>query len=558
MNVASRLPDTSAAALADRPAKSAKPPFLGFGLGLRHQHYDEILNGNPPIDWFEVISENYMLPGGQPLRTLDRICERYPVVMHGVSMSIASTAPPNFEYLQALKDLARRVEPKWVSDHLCWTGVHGKNLHDLLPIPYTSEALDHVVSRVQLVQEFLGRAIVLENVSTYVQFNNSEMTEWEFLSELSRRSGCWLLFDVNNVYVSAFNHGYDPMTFLNGIPADRVVQFHMAGHSHMGTHIIDTHDHPVCEDVWELYAAALKRFGRVSTMIERDDNIPPLDELLLEVARTREMAGKVLPRGMSDFARQQAEFQRGILDGDETVLAEILDSPREKRDVLFGVYRYAYGSRLVEAMRNDHELLHLYLGDEMFDEMGHAYVKARPSGHPNLRWFSQGLPAFLKSTAPYSEHPVLSDLAALEKALNDAFDAAEGKVVELTDMAGFAPEAWSGLRFRPHPSASRLELATNAAAIWLALKNDEAPPEATALGQPAHLLIWRQDVTPMFRELAEEEAMMWDEAANGIPFGVLCEMLATYDDPDSAAGRGAGYLHGWITAGLLTDVSVGS
>jgi uncharacterized protein (UPF0276 family) len=295
MNVASRLPETSAAAQADRPAKSAKPAFLGFGLGLRAQHYNEILNGNPPIDWFEVISENYMIPGGQPLRTLDRICERYPVVMHGVSLSIASTAPPNFEYLQGLKDLARRVEPKWVSDHLCWTGVHGKNLHDLLPIPYTKEALEHVVSRVQLVQDFLGRAIVLENVSTYVQFNNSEMTEWEFLSELSRRSGCWLLFDINNVYVSAFNHGYDPLAFLNGIPADRVVQFHMAGHSHMGTHIIDTHDHPVCEDVWDLYVAALKRFGRVSTMIERDDNIPPLDELLLEVKRTREIAERVLP-----------------------------------------------------------------------------------------------------------------------------------------------------------------------------------------------------------------------------------------------------------------------
>ncbi len=261
---------------------------------------------------------------------------------------------------------------------------------------------------------------------------------------------------------------------------------------------------------------------------------------------------------MSDFARQQTEFQRGILDGDEKVLAEILDSPREKREVLFGVYRYAYGSRLVEAMRNDHALLHLYLGDEAFDEMGHAYVKARPSGHPNLRWFSQGLPEFLKSTAPYSEHPVLSDLTALEKALNDAFDAAEGKVVELADMAGFAPEAWSALRFRPHPSASGLELATNAAAIWLALKNDKAPPEAAGLEQPAHLLIWRQDVTPMFREISAEEAMMWDEAASGIPFGVLCEMLATYDDPDSAAGRGAGYLHGWITAGLLTDVSVGS
>jgi len=258
---------------------------------------------------------------------------------------------------------------------------------------------------------------------------------------------------------------------------------------------------------------------------------------------------------MSDFARQQAEFQRGILTADDSVLAEILDSPREKRETLFGVYRYAYGSRLVEVMRNDHELLHLYLGDEMFDEMGHAYVKARPSQHPNLRWFSQGLPEFLHATAPYSEHPVLSDLAALEKTLNDAFDAEEANVLALADMAGFAPEVWNDLKFQPHPTASRLDLSTNAAAIWLALKNEEAPPDAATLEAPSRLLIWRQDVTPMFRELTAEEAMMWDEAATGIPFGVLCSMLATYDDPDSAAARGAGYLHGWITSGTLAGVS---
>src|SRR3954465_3044531 len=296
MNVPSRLPEHSTGAIAERPMPSDKPPFLGFGLGLRAQHYDEILNGTPPIDWFEIIRETYRLPGGQPLRVLERIRARYPVVMHGVSLSIASTAPPDFDYLQNLRELVTRVEPQWVSDHLCWTGVHGKNLHDLLPIPYTREALDHVVGRVNLVQDFLGRPIALENVSTYVQFKNSEMTEWEFLTELSRRSGCWLLFDVNNVYVSAFNHGYDPLTFLNGIPADRVVQLPTDGHSLMGPHIIDTHDHPVCEDVWDLYAAALRRFGRISTMIERDDNIPPLDELVAEVNRTREMAANILPR----------------------------------------------------------------------------------------------------------------------------------------------------------------------------------------------------------------------------------------------------------------------
>jgi len=258
---------------------------------------------------------------------------------------------------------------------------------------------------------------------------------------------------------------------------------------------------------------------------------------------------------MSDFARQQSDFQRGILTGDDSVLAEILDSPREKREVLFGVYKYAYGSRLVEAMRNDHKLLHSYLGDEMFDTMGHAYVEANPSLHPNLRWFSQGLPDFLKSHEPYSDHPILADLAALEKVLNDAFDAAEAPVLALADMAGFAPEAWAGLTFQPQPSAIRLDCSTNASAVWLALKDDEMPPDAAMLEQPGRLLIWRQDVTPMFRELSPEEAMMWDEAAGGIPFGVLCSMLATYDDPDGAAARGAGYLHGWITAGLLTGVS---
>jgi hypothetical protein len=260
---------------------------------------------------------------------------------------------------------------------------------------------------------------------------------------------------------------------------------------------------------------------------------------------------------MSEFARLQNDFQRCILTGDDSVLTEILDSPQEKRDVLFGVYRHAYGSRLVDALRNDHELLHQYLGDEMFDAMGYAYVAAKPSHHPNLRWFSQNLSDFFKITEPYCDHPILADLAALEKALNDAFDAADAPVVALTDMAAFAPEVWNTLKFVTHPSSRRLDVSTNAAAVWLALKNDETPPDAVALEQPGRLLIWRQDVTPMFRELIPEEAMMWDEAANGIAFGVLCSMLATYDDPDSAAARGAGYLHGWITAGLLTGVSSG-
>lgn len=258
---------------------------------------------------------------------------------------------------------------------------------------------------------------------------------------------------------------------------------------------------------------------------------------------------------MKDFQRLQDEFQRGIVSGDDTVLADILDGSKEKRDTLFGVYRYAYVSRLVEALRNDHPHLHGYLGDEMFDEMGKAYVAAKPSHHPNMRWFSQGVPDFLRATEPYKNHPAIYELAEFEKSLNDAFDATDAPTIGIEDVAAFAPDVWNDLRFTPHPSARRLDLTSNAVAIWSALKDEETPPEAERADEPNRILVWRQDVTPMFRSLSAEEAMMWDEASGGIPFGVLCSMLATYDDPDTAAARGAGYLHGWVTSGLLAGVA---
>lgn len=275
--------------------RTTRPPFLGFGMGLRTEHYTDILEGNPPIDWFEILSENYLVPGGRPLAILDQIAERYPVVMHGVSMSIASTQSLDMNYLQELKILANRIKPKWISDHLCWTGVHGVNLHDLLPFPYTSEALDHIVNRVNKVQDFLEAPLALENVSTYVSFEQSEMTEWDFIKELTIRTGCWLLLDINNVFVSSFNHEFDAREFIDGIPSDRVVQFHMAGHSDHETYIVDTHDAPIRDEVWDLYRHALKRFGPVSTIIERDDNIPPLADMLPELEKIRRIGCEVHP-----------------------------------------------------------------------------------------------------------------------------------------------------------------------------------------------------------------------------------------------------------------------
>ncbi len=279
-----------------RPAsRDALLPALGFGLGLRTEHYSAIERDRPAtIDWLEIISENYLVDGGRPLDWLDRIRAHYPVVMHGVSLSIGSSDPLDDEYLDRLAALARRIEPAWISDHLCWTGVGGLNMHDLLPLPYTEEALAHVAARVSCVQERLGRRILLENVSSYVSFAESAVPEWEFLTAIARRADCLILLDINNIHVSGFNNGFDPQRYIESIPVERVQQFHLAGHDDCGTHIIDTHDHPVTGAVWDLYAQAVRRFGPVSTMIERDDRIPPLADLLAELEQARAVARGVL------------------------------------------------------------------------------------------------------------------------------------------------------------------------------------------------------------------------------------------------------------------------
>jgi hypothetical protein len=232
-------------------------PYLGFGLGLRKEHYQSILDEKPAVDWFEAISENYLVPGGKPLYFLDRIREHYPLALHGVSLNIGSSDPLDRSYLSQLKALANRVEPSWMSDHLCWTGLDGINAHDLLPLPYTEEAVQHVAERVMQVQDWLGRRILLENVSSYLGYRDSRMTEWEFIASVAEAADCLILLDINNIYVSAINHGLDPEAYLDGVPGERVQQFHLAGHSDYGSHIIDTHDAAIIDAVWALYEKAV-------------------------------------------------------------------------------------------------------------------------------------------------------------------------------------------------------------------------------------------------------------------------------------------------------------
>jgi uncharacterized protein (UPF0276 family) len=263
--------------------------LTGFGLGLRPEHYGDFVAGPQAVDWLEVLSDNYLVPGGKPLHYLERVRRDYPLAMHGVAMNLGSCDPLDRAYLRDLRRLAERIEPAIISDHLCWTGVNGAHLHDLLPLPYTEEAIRHVAGRIRQVQEMLGRRLTIENVSTYVEAQ-APLTEWEFLNAIADEADCDLLVDINNIYVSGRNHGFDPLQYLQALAPERVRQFHLAGHTDLGEYCIDTHDHPICAAVWQLYHAAVQSFPDVPVMIERDDRIPPLAELIDELQHARDIA----------------------------------------------------------------------------------------------------------------------------------------------------------------------------------------------------------------------------------------------------------------------------
>jgi hypothetical protein len=273
--------------------QDANLPNLGIGIGLRIPHYEEIFREKPSIDWFEIISENFMVDGGKPLENLDRILEHYPVVMHGVSMSIGGSAELDWEYLKKLKTLARYTKTPWISDHLCWGQLPGGNYHDLLPLPYTREVIDYVAERARIVQDFLEVPFALENLSSYVAFDADMMPEWDFYSAVVEKAGVFMMLDVNNIYVSSRNHGYQPKDYYNNIPLERVLQIHLAGHTDHGTHVVDTHDNYVCDEVWEIYADVYPRTRGVATLLEWDDNFISFKDTWAEALRAKEFQRQI-------------------------------------------------------------------------------------------------------------------------------------------------------------------------------------------------------------------------------------------------------------------------
>lgn len=383
----------------------------GYGLGLRSQHWNEVLETTPcEVEWFEIISENFINTQGYPRDVLAEIRSHYPVVMHGVSLSIGSADALNHDYLTRLKALADWLQPAWISDHICWTGIHQKNTHDLLPLPYTQDSLVNCVNKIDEVQEFLGRQILLENPSNYMEFAANEMPEWEFVTALLERADCKLLLDINNIYVTCFNHRLNPKTYIDAIPAHRIGQIHLAGHAHQGTHIIDTHDAPVNDEVLALYAYAIRTKGVAPTMIEWDANIPSFATMLAELNRVKSFAEiEKLPNFTAEiphettnaepFSTLMQHFQTSVLQRSEPK-NWVQDKPEFSAAQQMNVYHYAYRKQLFDAVTGEYAQTQNAMGEESFSIAVRSYIEQTPSQFYALEPYIVQFAQFVKSYAP--------------------------------------------------------------------------------------------------------------------------------------------------------------
>ncbi|MCB1782565.1 MAG: DUF692 family protein [Alphaproteobacteria bacterium] len=548
-------------------------PKLGFGLGFRPAHFSYIEEHAPPIDWFEIISENYMESEGRARTMLESIMERYPVVMHGVSLSIGTLDPINSDYLKSLKKLIGFVQPPWISDHLCWTGIAHKNTHDLLPVPYTEEALKHIVSRIRQVQEILERPIVLENPSTYLEFTCSAMTEWDFIAAMADESGCGLLLDVNNIYVSCYNHRWDPKTYIDAMPLDRVAQIHLAGHTNKGTHIVDTHDDHVIDEVWTMYRYVIERAGRpVSTMIEWDDNIPDFPIVMEELEKARKWASaKEGPTEMPSFksfrdnirpsehvtplAEEMEDMQGAILSGQGEAMKpdlRIVPKPDFAPEEQIGVYITGYRLRLFDIVHQDYPALRERLGEKEFARLLDAYIEATPSTSYNAARYCERFPAFIKEHGP---DPFAHELAVLETEISRMFDAPESPVLSLEDLAGLTPESFMDLTLKARKALKLFAFSYPVNAYFQAVMDEHHPAEPQAA--PSYLALYRHEDEIWRLDLEEREFMVLSGLFAGLPVGeALAAVLPeNSEENEEILLNVQNWFSRWMGNGLLAKVA---
>jgi uncharacterized protein (UPF0276 family) len=569
------------------------PGYLGHGVGLRVPHYERALAGGLDVDFVEVITENFFGAGGRPRAVLEAVRRDRPLVLHGVSLGVGSLGGPDFEYLRRVKALADAFEPAWVSDHVCWTRLDGQQSHELLPLPHTREALELTVRNTQRVQDFLGRPLLLENVSSYVSFAASEMSEWEFLSELARQSGCFLLLDCNNILVSAHNHGFSPLEYLAGLPPTSVAQLHLANHSLRPGYRFDDHRGPVPEDVWSLFEVALRRFGPVSSIVEWDEDLPTWERLAAEAGRARSDAQRVLgapsgespaplngvcrvlpsptgtppatstppggttperphtlertqrllfaaltwPEGVADFVRAGGEPTRTELLA--TCLAHGGLGAIERLDI----YANAYFYRLLGALREVYPRLGEQLGETRFHNLVTGYLLEHPSTSPDLTDLAEQLPAYLRAHQMGRGSGALPDLAQLELALARALHAPDRAPLTRTDLLGLAPSEWPGLELRLVPSA-----------CCLTLQHDVTTPAAqgTFSERAGAVLVARRDHAAYFRRLDLFEGLALDHLNRARTFESLCERLGQAGAEPSLLVE---YLERWVSDGLVERLS---
>ncbi|MBA4749695.1 MAG: DUF692 family protein [Alphaproteobacteria bacterium] len=539
-------------------------PFLGFGLGLRAKHYPYIFEHRPSVDWFEIISENFMDTHGKPRRSLEKIRQDYPVVMHGVSLSIGTVDPLNSPYLKQLKDLIQWLEPAWISDHLCWTGVAHKNTHDLLPVPYTEEALHHIVDRIKRVQDFLGRPVAFENPSTYLEFQTSHMQEEEFLARMVEASDALLLLDVNNVYVSCYNHGWDPKTYLDALPLDRVIQIHLSGHTNKGTHIIDTHDAHVTDEVFSLYQYVISKAGRTpNTMVEWDDQIPEFPVLYAELEKARILSNTptqgfffdmpfkdTCPFMCEDISLDAAErrMQEAILLGhagythpESWIVPKSDFSSQAQLDVYINAYRW----RLQGVVADDYEVLSQYLGPKAFHVLVRDFVESIPSTHFNIGRYAVSFSAFVKDALP--EDLFAHELCLLETAISQLADLPETAPLTPQDVASITPENFLSATLYPRATLQLFHFKTNVNDYYQAVLTNEVLPTPTAAD--TYYAVYRHEDEMWRLRLGKEEHTFLQALFEGVSISTALDTLPP-ELPQDALGA---WFARWLSNGLLSN-----
>ncbi|MDX1923079.1 MAG: DUF692 family protein [Alphaproteobacteria bacterium] len=516
---------------------SSPVPYLGFGLGLRIPHYAHILETRPAVDWFEIISENFMDTDGRPKRNLAKFRTLYPIVMHGVAMSIGTADPLNSEYMRKLKALKNELNPAWISDHLCWTGIAHKTTHDLLPVPYTEEALKHITQRIKDVQDFLECPIALENPSTYLEFKSSQMPEAEFIARMATDSGCHLLLDVNNVYVTCYNHRLDAKAYIDALPLNHVAQIHLSGHSNMGTHIIDTHDDHVVDDVWALYKYVMHKAARpINTMIEWDDNIPEFGVVFAELEKAKAAAKDAqnyapLPdlaaphaayraNHVTGLAHSQTHMQDAILNGaDDEPAAWIKEkenfSASDQLDVYINGYRY----RLYNVTSEDYPVLKYALGTDTFDTMLMDCINKIPATHFNIARYSIHVPEFLASHETAT--PFALEIAQLESAIAQLMDAPETPPLTPQHLSHLTPEALMESTLAPRKALQLFAFSYPVNDYFQAVKNDQSPPRPEM--QNSFLAVYRHEDDVWRLPLEEHEYHLLRNIFSGLTIGDALE-----------------------------------